>query len=97
MQLRAQVYAGLIHGATGIIYFCWDTYVCRDGHVIGMSPDPQVQYLEPGPGKPKPSPARPMDLAAPHRVRTAKSTGLLGRSTQDTHHPFVCRISDSAH
>lgn len=64
MQLRAQVYAGLIHGATGIIYFCWDTYVCRDGHVIGMSPDPQVQYLEPGPGKPRPSPARPMDLAA---------------------------------
>lgn len=64
MQLRAEVYAGLIHGATGIIYFCWDTYVCRDGHVIGMSPDPRVQYLEPGPGRPKPSPARPMDLAA---------------------------------
>ena len=63
MQLRAQVYAGLIHGATGIIYFCWDTYVCRDGNVMGMSPDPRVAYLEAGPGKPKPSPARPMQLA----------------------------------
>ena len=63
MQLRAQVYAGLIHGATGIVYFCWDTYVCRDGNVMGMSPDPRVAYLEAGPGKPKPSPATPMQLA----------------------------------
>ncbi len=63
VQLRAQVYAALIHGATGIIYFCWDTYVCRDGKVIGMSPDPRVAYLEAGPGKPKASPAKPMQLA----------------------------------
>jgi hypothetical protein len=63
MQLRAQVYAGLIHGATGIIYFCWDTYVCRDGEVMGMSPDPKVAYLEAGPNKPKASPAKPMELA----------------------------------
>jgi len=63
MQLRAQVYCALIHGATGIIYFCWDTYVCRDGHVMGMSPDPQVAYLEAAPNRPKPSPARPMEIA----------------------------------
>ena len=63
MQLRASVYAALIHGATGIIYFTWDTYVCRDGNVIGMSPDPQVAYLEPGPNKPKAANARPMQLA----------------------------------
>ncbi len=63
MELRAQVYAALIHGATGIIYFCWDTYVCRDGNVIGMSPDPQVAYLDAGPNRPKPSPAKPMQLA----------------------------------
>jgi hypothetical protein len=63
MQLRAQIYAGLTHGATGIIYFCWDTYVCRDGDVIGMSPDPRAAYLEPGPNKPKPAFARPMQLA----------------------------------
>ncbi len=63
MQLRAQVYAAVIHGATGIIYFCWDTYVCRDGNVMGMSPDPQVAYLEPGRNRPKASPAKPMQLA----------------------------------
>ena len=45
MELRAQVYAGLIHGATGIVYFTWDTYVCRDGAVMGMAPDPQVAYV----------------------------------------------------
>ena len=30
-QLRACVYAGVIHGATGIVYFIWDSYVSRDG------------------------------------------------------------------
>ena len=63
MQLRAQVYAALIHGATGIVYFTWDTYVCRDGDVIGISPDPRAAYLDPGPNRPKPSPAKPMQLA----------------------------------
>ncbi len=43
MELRAQVYSGLINGATGIIYFAWDTYVCRDGGVMGMSPTPRTQ------------------------------------------------------
>ena len=62
MELRAQVYAGLIHGATGIIYFCWDTYVCRDGGVMGMAPDPQVQYLEGTPGQPHPTPVKPMEI-----------------------------------
>jgi hypothetical protein len=62
MQLRAQVYAAIIHGATGIIYFTWDTYVCRDGNVIGMSPDPQVAYLESGPNRPHPSPAKPIQM-----------------------------------
>ncbi len=62
MQLRAQVYAGLIHGATGIIYFCWDTYVCRDGDVMGMSPDPKVAYSPGGPGFTKPSNAKPLEL-----------------------------------
>jgi hypothetical protein len=71
MQLRAQVYAAIIHGATGIIYFCWDTYVCRDGNVIGMSPDPQVTYLEPGPNRPNPSPAKPMQLVQSKALWTA--------------------------
>lgn len=71
MQLRAQVYAATIHGATGIIYFCWDTYVNRDGNVIGMSPDPQVAYVKPGPNTPKPSPAKPMQLVQSKALWTA--------------------------
>ena len=64
-QLRAQVYAGIIHGATGITYFAWDSYVCRDGAVIGSSPDPQIAYV-PNPqqlGYPHPTPATPEELA----------------------------------
>ncbi|NQT13307.1 MAG: hypothetical protein HQ582_11195 [Planctomycetes bacterium] len=63
-QLRACVYTGLIHGATGIVYFTWDTYVPRDGNVIGMSPAPKVAYV-PNPRKPgytHPSPANPVQL-----------------------------------
>lgn len=65
-QLRACVYAGIIHGATGIIYFTWDTYVPRDGNVIGMSPNPKVAYT-PNPrqeGYTRPTPATPMQLIA---------------------------------
>jgi len=71
MELRAQVYAGLIHGATGIIYFCWDTYVCRDGGVMGMSANPQVQYLKGGPNQPKPTPVKPMEIAESQALWTA--------------------------
>ena len=66
MQLRACVYAGLIHGATGICYFTWDTYVCRDGNVIGMSPEPKVAYV-PNPrqeGYTHPTPATAAQLIA---------------------------------
>ncbi len=65
-QLRACVYAGIIHGATGIVYFTWDTYVPRDGNVIGMSPNPKVAYT-PNPrqeGYTRPTPATPMQLTA---------------------------------
>lgn len=63
VELRAQVYSGLINGATGIIYFTWDTYVCRDGGVMGMAPDPLTQYLPGGPGQPHPTPVKPMEIA----------------------------------
>jgi hypothetical protein len=43
-QLRAMVYSGIVHGATGIVYFIWDSYVSRDGGIIGMSPNPDVKY-----------------------------------------------------
>ena len=65
VQLRASVYAGVIHGATGIIYFTWDTYVPRDGGVIGMAPNPLPHYT-PNPrqeGYTRPTPATPMQLA----------------------------------
>jgi len=63
-QLRACVYAGIIHGATGIVYFIWDSYVGRDGAVIGMSPNPLSCY-SPNPRKegfPHPTPATPLQL-----------------------------------
>ena len=64
VQLRAQIYAGLIHGATGIIYVTWDTFVCRDFGVIGMSPDPQVTYVSAAgeTDSPRATPATPMEL-----------------------------------
>lgn len=43
-QARAMVYAGLIHGATGIVWFTHDSYVSRDGRVLGAAPDPKPDY-----------------------------------------------------
>ena len=40
MQLRAMVYAGLTHGATGLCYFIWDSWVSRAGNNIGISRAP---------------------------------------------------------
>jgi hypothetical protein len=42
-QLRSQVYTALVHGATGIYYFIWDSFISRDGNVLGISPDPQTK------------------------------------------------------
>ncbi len=41
MELRAAVYAGLIHGATGIIFFAWDGWQSRGGQVVGINPAPE--------------------------------------------------------
>jgi hypothetical protein len=43
-QLRAEVYAAIIHGATGIAYFTMDCQLARQGGVIGMSPTPKADY-----------------------------------------------------
>ncbi len=105
MQLRAQVYAALIHGATGIIYFCWDTYVCRDGEVMGMSPDPKVAYLDPGPNKPKASPAKPMEIAESKALWMAATyvnreihelTPSLLSPTVDDKVPYTVQVTGSA-
>jgi len=61
-QLRSQVYSAIIHGATGIHYFIWDSFISRDGCVFGISPDPQVKpgkYIE---SSPRSRPASPMQL-----------------------------------
>jgi hypothetical protein len=47
-QMRAQVYASLVMGATGIIYFAMDSQWSRAGGVVGMGPRPLLaqQYCE---------------------------------------------------
>jgi len=64
MQLRAQVYSAVINGATGIVYFIWDTWIARDAGIIGISPNPKVLRTDnPGaPGTPKATPATPMQM-----------------------------------
>jgi hypothetical protein len=46
MQLRAIVYAGIIHGATGISYFTWDSNISRSGRVFGIAPNPYTNIPE---------------------------------------------------
>ena len=36
--MRAQVYTGIVHGATGIIYFAMDSLFTRAGYVAGVGP-----------------------------------------------------------
>lgn len=45
-QMRAMVYAALVHGATGFIAFGLDSYAMRDGGVVGIAPDPAESYGE---------------------------------------------------
>lgn len=49
VQLRAEVYTGIIHGATGIAYFIIDSKKSREGGVVGMSPNPKPTYGGSGP------------------------------------------------
>lgn len=42
--LRAMVYGGVAHGATGIVYFAYDSFVTRDGQVIGVAPKTARDY-----------------------------------------------------
>lgn len=39
-QARAMSYAALVRGATGLIWFSYDSFVTRNGKVIGISPAP---------------------------------------------------------
>lgn len=42
--LRAMAYAAIVHGATGLIYFAYDSFVTRDDGIIGISPAPRADY-----------------------------------------------------
>jgi hypothetical protein len=53
MQLRAIVYAGIIHGATGITYYAWDSNITR----FGIAPEPYERI----PGRPA---AKPLECIA---------------------------------
>jgi hypothetical protein len=43
-EYRAMVYTALVHGATGIIAFAYDSFVTRDGQVLGIAPGPSADY-----------------------------------------------------
>lgn len=38
-ELRAMAYAGIVAGATGLLYFAFDSFATRSGQVVGMGPD----------------------------------------------------------
>lgn len=42
--LRAMAYAAITHGATGLIYFAYDSFVTRDDGILGISPSPERDY-----------------------------------------------------
>jgi hypothetical protein len=45
-EMRAMVYTAIVHGATGIWQFLWDSFVARNVGVVGIRPDTPVSYPE---------------------------------------------------
>ena len=45
-EMRAMAYAAIVHGATGVWQFMWDSYVARDGGFVGIRPQPPASYPE---------------------------------------------------
>ncbi len=43
-EMRGMVYTALIHGATGIYQFAWDSHVMRGVNMIGIRPNPETSY-----------------------------------------------------
>ena len=66
-ELRAMAYAALIHGATGLVFFGYDSFVMRDGQVVGIAPRVEADY---GPTPDYDGDGRP-NLVAPPELRTA--------------------------
>lgn len=43
-EYRGMAMAALIHGASGIVTFAFDSFVTRDDHVLGIAPAPLADY-----------------------------------------------------
>ena len=43
-EYRTMVYAAIVHGATGVITFAYDSFVTRDGQVLGIAPEPAAGF-----------------------------------------------------
>jgi len=43
-KLRGMVFTSIIHGATGVIYFGFDSAILRDGNCVGIAPHPSASY-----------------------------------------------------
>lgn len=43
-QMRCQTYTAFIHGATGILYFTYDSWMTRNAGIMGVAPDPPADY-----------------------------------------------------
>lgn len=46
VEMRAMAYAAIVHGATGLWQFLWDSFVARNEGVVGIRPDTPVSYPE---------------------------------------------------
>ena len=66
-ELRGSVYAAVIHGATGVIYWVWDHPGWRTGRVIGMSENP---------------PERPNSLAPATPIKRIQSQAVWAAASQ---------------
>lgn len=59
-QMRAQVFSAIVHGASGVTYFAWDTWRTREPDLIGIAPNPTADgYVVPGSGGPFQATATP--------------------------------------
>jgi len=43
-ELRGMAFTAIVHGATGLILFAWDSPVTRMGHVLGIGPATRERY-----------------------------------------------------
>jgi hypothetical protein len=52
-ELRGMAFTAVVHGATGLIFFAYDSWVTRDGLVIGVGPSTPERYGARSPATPQ--------------------------------------------